>query len=49
MKIIHKIDDFLFQLFPQYIKSNNDLDVLKEEINKYYINWPPQAQSISYN
>lgn len=36
MTIIHKIDKFLLELFPQYKLSGNDLDVLKAEIAKYY-------------
>ena len=36
MKITHKIDDFLVELFPQYKKSNFDLSILKEEITKYF-------------
>ncbi len=36
MKITHKIDDFLIQLFPQYKKSDNDLEVLKAELANYY-------------
>jgi hypothetical protein len=36
MKIIHKIDDFLLELFPQYKKSTNDLEILKAGIAKYY-------------
>jgi tetratricopeptide (TPR) repeat protein len=40
MQIIHKIDDFLLELFPKYEKSNNDLEVLKDEITKYYTYGP---------
>jgi len=36
MTITHKIDKFLVELFPQYKQSNNDLEVLKAEIAKYY-------------
>ncbi len=36
MKITHKIDDFLLELFPQYKKSNLDLSILKDEITKYF-------------
>lgn len=36
MKIIHKIDDFLIELFPKYQKSTDDLEALKAEIEKYY-------------
>ncbi len=36
MTITHKINKFLLELFPQYKLSNNDLDVLKTEIAKYY-------------
>ena len=36
MKITHKIDTFLAELFPTYKQLNNDLDVLKTEIAKYY-------------
>ena len=36
MKITHKIDDFLVELFPQYKKSNLDLSILKDEITKYF-------------
>ena len=36
MKITHKIDDFLLELFPQCKKSNLDLTILKEEITKYF-------------
>jgi Tfp pilus assembly protein PilF len=36
MKIIHKIDTFLAELFPTYKQSNNDLEILKAEIAKYY-------------
>ena len=36
MKVTHKIDDFLLELFPRYKKSNLDLGILKEEITKYF-------------
>jgi tetratricopeptide (TPR) repeat protein len=36
MQIIHKIDDFLKELFPRYRESGLDTDVLKEEIASYY-------------
>lgn len=35
MVIVHKIEDFLLELFPNY-KQTNDLAVLKEELEKYY-------------
>lgn len=40
MQIIHKIDNFLLELFPKYQESNNDLSVLKEEITNYYTYGP---------
>ena len=36
MQILQKIDDFLFELFPKAKQSGNSLDVLKEEVSKYY-------------
>ncbi len=36
MKITHKLDEFLLELFPQYKESNQDLDVLMQEITKYF-------------
>jgi len=36
MRITHKIDKFLQEIFPNFKKSNNDLDVLKDELSKYY-------------
>ena len=36
MTIIHKIDKFLLELFPQYKNSNNDLNILKDELINYY-------------
>ena len=44
MKITHKIDDFLLELFPQYKKSNLDLSILKEEITKYFTVEPYKPQ-----
>ena len=40
MQIKHKIDDFLFEIFPKAKKANNDLDVLKEELANYYTYGP---------
>lgn len=36
MIIIHQISDFLDELFPKYKASNNDLDVLKQELLEFY-------------
>jgi tetratricopeptide (TPR) repeat protein len=36
MIIIHKIDDFLFNLFPKAKEGDKGLSVLKEEIASYY-------------
>ena len=36
MTIIHKVDKFLLELFPDYKNSNKDLNILKEELIKYY-------------
>lgn len=36
MIIIHKIDDFLFNLFPKTKEGDKDLSLLKEEIASYY-------------
>ena len=36
MIIIHKIDDFLFNLFPKRKDRDTDLSLLKEEIVSYY-------------
>lgn len=35
MVIIHKIEDFLLELFPKF-KASNNVDVLKEELEDYY-------------
>ena len=40
MTITHKIDQFLAELFPQYKKSGNDLEILTTEIAKYYAYGP---------
>lgn len=36
MIIIHKINDFLFNLFPQVRKKGNSLEALKDELVDYY-------------
>jgi tetratricopeptide (TPR) repeat protein len=36
MQIFHKIDDFLFELFPKIKQSGNSIDVLIEEVSRYY-------------
>ena len=36
MTIIHLIDDFLSELFPRFKESGNDLDVLREDLEKFY-------------
>lgn len=36
MIIIHKIDDFLFNLFPKAGKARKDLEILREELTNYY-------------
>jgi len=36
MRIVHYIDDFLLELFPKYLKSNKDIEILKEELTDYY-------------
>ena len=36
MHIIHSINDFLFELFPRAKDAGNNIDVLKEEIEKFY-------------
>lgn len=36
MIIIHKISDFLDELFPKYKASGHNLDVLKQELADYY-------------
>jgi len=36
MIIIHKISDFLFDLFPKAKERGNSLDALKEELTNYY-------------
>jgi len=48
MKITHKIDEFLAELFPQYKKTTSDLEVLKLEIAKYY-SYGPYKPSVSIN
>jgi len=40
MKISLEIDDFLLELFPKYRKSDNNLDVLKEELIHFYTYGP---------
>lgn len=36
MQIIHKIDNFLLELFPKYAASNKNLEILKDELSNYY-------------
>lgn len=36
MNIIHLIDDFLSELFPRFKESGNDLNVLREDLEKFY-------------
>ncbi|MEI8045830.1 MAG: tetratricopeptide repeat protein [Bacteroidota bacterium] len=36
MIIIHKVDNFLGELFPRYKSSGYDQDILKEELTQYY-------------
>ncbi len=36
MHIIHSINDFLFELFPKAKDAGNNIEVLKEEIKKFY-------------
>jgi uncharacterized protein len=36
MIIIHKFDDFLFNLFPATRGKENDIDLLKQELIDYY-------------
>ncbi len=36
MIIIHPINDFLFEIFPELRSSGNDTAILKEELEKYY-------------
>lgn len=36
MTIIHKVDEFLGELFPRYKESGFNEDVLKEELTQYY-------------
>ena len=36
MRIVHYIDDFLLELFPKYLNSNKNKDILKEELTSYY-------------
>jgi hypothetical protein len=36
MIIIHKISDFLFDLFPKAKERGNGLDALREELTDYY-------------
>ena len=36
MHIIHSINDFLFELFPRAKDAGNNIDVLIEEIEKFY-------------
>ena len=36
MIITHKIDEFLVELFPDFKSSDNDLNVLRNELSRYY-------------
>ena len=36
MIITHKIDEFLVELFPDFKSSNNDLNILKDELTRFY-------------
>ena len=36
MIIIHKVDEFLGELFPRYKESGYNEEVLKEELTQYY-------------
>ena len=36
MKILLEIDDFLLELFPNYKNSENNLEILKDELIQYY-------------
>jgi tetratricopeptide (TPR) repeat protein len=44
MQIIHKVDDFLFELFSKAKQADKSLDVLKEEISRYYTFGPYKPQ-----
>lgn len=36
MQILHRLDEFLFGLFPKAKESGNDTEVLKDEMTKFY-------------
>ncbi|MBZ0169908.1 MAG: tetratricopeptide repeat protein, partial [Kofleriaceae bacterium] len=36
MQILHRLDEFLFGLFPKAQESGNDAEVLKDEMTKFY-------------
>ncbi len=40
MVIVHKLDDFLYELFPKARTAGNSLDILKEEIESFYFFGP---------
>ena len=43
MTIIHKIEDFLLELFPKY-KASPNVGTLKEELENYYTHGPFKPQ-----
>jgi hypothetical protein len=36
MIIVHKVSEFLFDLFPKAKEFGNSIDILKEELQAYY-------------
>jgi tetratricopeptide (TPR) repeat protein len=40
MQIIHKIDDFLFTIFPELVVDKNDKSLIKNTLEKYYTYGP---------
>lgn len=46
MTIVHKLEGFLFALFPKAKQAGNDLGVLKEELSNYYT-FGPHKPSVS--
>lgn len=49
MTIIHPINEFLAEIFPAYKASGNDLEVLKEEMEKYYTLGPYKPKVLIEN
>ena len=37
MIILHKIDDFIFEIFPKAKAAGNDPNILAEEMKQYYL------------